>query len=114
MKEKDKHPIESKVNAALSSFKSDIPPSIDPWFYERLTNRIKQEQEDSPKTLRTGLWGVLKPGLLTGLVALNVIMMVWMSSPAGSTSDGRDSNIQSLASQYGLNNADAYLLTGEE
>ncbi len=55
----------------------------------------------------------MKPGMLVGLVALNLIMMVWIAMPSETSSSGRSDYIENLSSQYGLNYADTYLLSEE-
>lgn len=107
----EKNRIEEQVESTLKAFKTDVPPEMDPWFYEHLTNKIKQEQT-SEKTDRVSWFAsVLKPGMLLGLVALNILMLVWISMPNESNSTGSTNYLESLSSQYGLNYTDTYLLS---
>jgi len=111
MKKRNHAEIQEEVNRTLDAFRTDDPPKMDPWFYDRLTNRINHEQSGEVPALQTWWNHVLKPGMLVGLVALNVIMMVWIATPTESATSGQASSIEALTSQYGLNFADTYLLS---
>ncbi len=102
---------EKQIEKTLKAFKTDVPPEMDPWFYERLTNKIRQGQSDKSPDKISWFAAVLKPGMLLGLVALNILMMVWISMPTESVSSGSTNYLESLSSQYGLNYSDTYLLS---
>lgn len=103
--------IEDQIENTLKAFKTDVPPDMDPWFYERLTNKIKQGQTNESQKNVSWFATILKPGMLLGLVALNILMMVWISMPTESVPSGSTNFMESLSSQYGLNYSDTYLLS---
>jgi len=111
MKKRNHAEIQEQVDSTLESFHTDEPPEMDPWFYDRLTNRIKHEQTGEVQFSNTWWNHVLKPGMLVGLVALNVVMIIWIATPTESAILGQTSSIENLTTQYGLNFADTYLLS---
>ncbi len=98
------------VEKTLEAFKTDIPPKLDPWFYDRLINRIQSEESDKEHALADWFSRVFKPGLLAGLVALNIMIMIWNSGLQKSDTSPRKSYINNLTEEYGLNISDTYLL----
>ncbi len=115
MKKRHQDEIQKQVNRTLEAFQKDKPPEMDPWFYEHLQNRIEAEQANEAPAIETWWNRALKPGLLVGLAAVNVIMMIWIATPTDTSANTQTSYIESLSSQYGLNYADTYLMnnTGE-
>ncbi len=111
MKKRNHDETQEQVNLTLDAFGTDEPPGIDPWFYQRLTNRINHELSGEVPAQQTWWSHVLKPSMLVGLVALNVVMIVWIATPTESTSSGQTNSIEALTTQYGLNFADTYLLS---
>jgi len=111
MKKRNHAEIQEQVDLTLGSFHTDEPPKVDPWFFERLENRIKHEETGVAKAPQVWWNQVLKPGMLVGLVALNVVMMVWITTPIESGSTGQTNYLEDLSSQFGLNYEDTYLLT---
>ncbi|NQV13848.1 hypothetical protein HQ531_00210 [bacterium] len=114
MKKPSDHRIQDQVNKTLDSFNSDVPPTMDPWFYERLTNRIKQESSGADSAQEPWFIQALKPGMMAGLVVLNILIMFWTFSSAEIVSSARMTNIENLSTQYGLNYSDTYLLSDGE
>ncbi len=102
--------IQNQVDQTLDAFDAKVPPPTDPWFFDRLTNTITHESLDSKPDLDNIIMGILRPGMLAGLLALNVLLMVWVFKPADVSSTGRTTYIESLSTEYGLNFSDAYLL----
>ena len=113
MKTRNHDEIQKQVELTLNAFNQDEPPELDPWFYDRLENRIEHELiHDTPAT--ENWWSrALKPGMLVGLVALNLVMMIWIAMPSETSASGRSDYIENLSSQYGLNFTDTYLLSDE-
>ena len=113
MKKRYQNKIQEQVDLTLDAFHTDEPPEMDPWFYDRLKNRIDHKLDENTPTIESWWSRALKPGMLLGLVALNLIMMVWIATPSETTASGRSDYIENLSSQYGLNYADTYLLSSE-
>ncbi|NQV42507.1 MAG: hypothetical protein HQ506_09150 [Candidatus Marinimicrobia bacterium] len=113
MKKSNHDEIQEQVKLTLEAFHQDEPPEMDPWFYDRLKNRIEHEDNHDSPSIEAWWSRVLKPGMLIGLVALNLIMMIWIAIPNETSSTGRSDYIENLSSQYGLNYADTYLLSEE-
>ena len=111
----DEQKISSRVEQTVQSFEKDVPPPLDPWFFERMANRITHEKVDVRGNYDFLFLRILKPGLLAGLAALNILMMVQVFDTDNTEATGRESIIENLSSQYGLNITDTYLLveTGE-
>ena len=110
MKQKIDPEIEKLVEETLTAYTAEVPPPMDPWFFERLSNRITHVRMDERESTIPFLTGILKSGMLTALVALNVLLVVWTFFPDGSLASSRTTHIESLSSEYGLNYSDAYLL----
>ncbi len=110
MIDKNQKQVQQKVEQTLEAFKTDIPPGLDPWFYDRLMHRIHDGADSSQQKLTSWFSGVLKPGLLAGLVALNIMIMIWNSGLQQSDTSPRKSYINNLTEEYGLNISDTYLL----
>ena len=106
-----KQDIESRVDQTLDAFKQEVPPPMDPWFFERMVNRITRPTVDTRESYEFIIGRVLRSGLLTGLAAFNILMVIWLFDAQVSHSSGRESYIESLSSQYGLNYSDSYLLS---
>lgn len=109
----DEQQIKDRVEETLQAFEKDVPPPLDPWFFERMVKRIALPKVEDRQNNEFMIGRVLRSGLLTGLAALNILVVVWMLDANANTSDtsGRDSYIESLTSQYGLNVTDSYLLS---
>ncbi|MBC8375093.1 MAG: hypothetical protein H8E26_03540 [FCB group bacterium] len=113
MKKSNHDEIQGQVKLTLDAFRQDEPPEMDPWFYDRLNNRIEHELNPDTPAIEAWWSRVVKPGMLVGLVTLNLIMMVWIAVPNETSASGRSDYIENLSSQYGLNYADTYLLSEE-
>jgi hypothetical protein len=107
----DEQQIKDRVEETLQAFEKDVPPPLDPWFFERMVNRIALPKMEDRQNNDFIIGRVLRSGLLTGLAALNILVVVWMLDANASDTVGRDSYIESLTSQYGLNVTDSYLLS---
>ncbi|NQV29412.1 MAG: hypothetical protein HQ508_00870 [Candidatus Marinimicrobia bacterium] len=105
--------VNREVERTLEAFKTDVPPKLDPWFYDRLMNRIQNDEDSSQPVFISWFPRVLKPGLLAGLVALNIMIMIWNSGLQQSDSSPRITYIDNLTDEYGLNISDTYLLNSE-
>ncbi len=103
--------IQDQVDQTLEAFDIEVPPPEDPWFFDRLTNRITHESINNGRNVNLFFQGILKPTMLTGLVALNVFMMVWIFKPGETSTSSRMTYIESLSEEYGLNYTDTYLLS---
>lgn len=112
--DKEKKQIEEQVGQTLASFKLDQPPEMDPWFYDRLTRRIQAAENSKEEGKFSWITQSLKPGLVAGLVALNILMMIWTFTPEAQDSQLRSSYIEDLSTEYGLNFSDSYLVNDGE
>jgi hypothetical protein len=107
----DEQQIKTRVEATLQAFEKDVPPPLDPWFFERMINRISHPTVNTRQNYDFIIGRVLRSGLLTGLAALNILMVIWMLGSNTSEVVGRSSYIEALSSQYGLDVTDSYLLS---
>jgi len=116
MKKSNHDEIQEQVKLTLEVFRQDDLPAMDPWFYDRLTHRIEHELNQDKPAIETWWNRAVKPGMLAGLVALNVVMMIWIATPTETSSTDQIDIIEQLSSQYGLNFSDTYLIseTGEQ
>lgn len=107
--------IEDQIENTIKAFKKDDPPEMDPWFYERLKHRLEHELNQDRSVIGTWWNRALKPGMLAGLVVLNVVTMLWIATPAETSSTDQIDIVEQLSAQYGLNFSDTYLIseTGE-
>ena len=110
MTDTNEQKIQDQVNQTLETFDEQVPPPVDPWFFDRLTNSITNESLSKKPDVDNIILGILRPGMLAGLVTLNVMLMVWVFKPADINLTGRTTFIESLSTDYGLNYSDAYLL----
>lgn len=108
---KKSYNIDEEVGKTLDAFKQDQVPEMEPWFLNRLENKIKYDLEGEAQA-PAAWWGhVLKPSLMAGLVALNVIALVFLTDVSASADDGRESYLEDLSSQFGLNYTESYMLS---
>ena len=74
----NKQRIQREVDATLKAFDSSSALPHDPWFFDKLSRRMKSERQ-SATDLQPGWYRrALKPALLATLVALNIFALVWI------------------------------------
>jgi hypothetical protein len=94
-----KEKIEQEIRKTLNHFEHAEKLSQNPYFYTRLQQRLEEKNKNIFDT-------VLKPALLTGLVAINLVTAVWYFSGDDQQvqSTGRQALLEILASDLQLDN----------
>lgn len=105
--------VQDQVKATLNAFKSDPGLSHDPWFFEKLQNRMRGTRGSFRQYESTWYGRFLRPALLVSLIVFNILAVVWVLDINQTELSSRTAYIDNLADEYGLNIADAYLLSSD-
>ena len=102
--------VRHQIEETLNAFRSDPGLPHDPWFFEKLQNRMRETQRSPGRNEMSLYERLLRPALLVSLVAFNILAVVWALDMEQPERNGSTNYIDNLADEYGLNIADTYLL----
>ena len=110
---KQNNRVQRQIEQTLEAFRPDPGMPHDPWFYEKLQQRLRHSRQASGQNETHRYGRVLRPALLVSLVAFNILAVIWVLDFSPSEPSGRTAYIDNLAHEYGLNIADTYLLSSD-
>lgn len=96
----DQEKIEREINKTLEQFEKAERLPANPFFFTRVQQRINERSSKHP-----AIYGFLKPALVTGLLAVNILTFVWYFtvSNANDTTSSRQELIEMLSDDLNLN-----------
>ena len=105
MNKKDK--IEQEIRKTLDQFDNAEQLTPNPYFYSRVQARLEEQHEQ-----QSFFSMVLRPALVTALVAINISTVVWYFSGNSSQdkTDSRQQLIEILSDDFGLESEQSNLI----
>ena len=104
-----KQRIEQEVERTLDALGQAPRLTASPWFATRVQNRLNTDTAPAARpTAGFGLWGLLRPALLTVIIALNVFSALFAIQRSDRATEARDYYVSGFASEYAYTNTDAF------
>lgn len=96
-----KEKIEREINKTLEQFEKAERLPANPFFFTRVQQRINERSVKQPAINR-----FLKPALVTGLLAVNILTFVWYFTVnnVNDTTSSRQELIELLSADFNLDN----------
>lgn len=98
--------INQEVEKTLQIFESNEPIKADAFFYTRLKARMDAESQKNVHLFGLDINNILRPVLLTCIVALNIITFILVLKTSEPT---REAQLDSFAESYRLNSTESLL-----
>lgn len=107
-----KEKIEQEIQKTLDLLDQPQNLAPNPFFYTRVRQRLDEKSQSHPKI---SLAAVLKPALMTVLLAMNLGTAIWYlgGTPATTSSQPRQELVQLLANDFQLETSQDNWLTLE-
>lgn len=102
-----KEKIEQEINKTLAQFDEAERLPSNPYFYTRIQARLEEKQRR-----KTGFAAILKPALISALVAINLTTAVWYLnlSTEVNQSENRQELLDILSDDLNLDNTQSNFL----
>ena len=96
-----KEHIQKQIDETMALLGQQAPIKASPWFRHRTHNRLRMLGEASDPR---GSWGglLLRPGILTLVIILNLTTFFVAMNPSMETQDARETYLTTMASEYQL------------